>query len=133
MVQAVFEEISLGPDEKVGEESAEVLAELDYVEDLHLEGGIRHPWEGLGHGVGGSSASQPGGHEVGVDEDFIGPDGAAEVVDAGVGPLDQRVGPPFLGGGVGVSLFGDVVLLTGIVEEVMDKQVEGLGGGMCTV
>ena len=40
MVQAVFEEIALGSDEKVGEESAEVLAELDYVEDLHFEGGI---------------------------------------------------------------------------------------------
>ena len=133
MVQAVFEEIALGSDEKVGEESAEVLAELDYVEDLHFEGGIWHPWEGLGHGVWGSSASQPGGHEVGVDEDFVGPDGAAEVVEAGVAPFDQRVGSPFLRGGIGVSLFGDVVLFTGIIEEVVDKQIEGLDGEMCTV
>ena len=38
MVQAVLKEIALGPDEEMGEESAEVLAELDYVEDFHLEG-----------------------------------------------------------------------------------------------
>ena len=133
VVQAVLEEIALGPDEEMGEESAEVLAELDYVEDFHLEGFVRYLWEGLSHRVGGALASQPGRHEIGVDQDFIGPNWAADVVEAGVAPLDECVGSPFLGGGIGVSLFGDVVFLTGFVEEVVDKQVEGLGGGMGTV
>ena len=37
VMQGVFEEISFWPDEDVSEETAEVLAELQNVKDLHLE------------------------------------------------------------------------------------------------
>ncbi len=40
MVQSVFEEVALGSDEHVPEESAEVLPELSNVEHLHFEGHV---------------------------------------------------------------------------------------------
>ena len=40
VMQGIFEEISLCSDEDVAEETTEVLAELQDVEDLHLEGGL---------------------------------------------------------------------------------------------
>ncbi len=59
-------------------------------------------------------------------EDPVGPERADEVVDDRVPPLDQSVAAFLAGLGVGVSLFGDVILFAKSVEVVMDEPVDYL-------
>ena len=132
-MQRILEEVALGTDEDVGEEAAEVLSELQDVEHLHLEGHFGDTRCVVSHIQRVAVPAQPGGHEGGFADDFVGPDGADEVVEDGVAPLDQSVGTLLARLGGEVALLGDVVLLAGAVEEVVHEQVEALGRGRGTV
>ena len=47
MVKGIFEEVTFGTDEDMAEESAEVLAELNYVKYFHFFCNIRDVWSNL--------------------------------------------------------------------------------------
>ena len=63
MVQCVFEEVSLGADEEVPEETGEVFAELQDVENLHLESHIKNLRSLLNENVRTTHPTEPSGHE----------------------------------------------------------------------
>lgn len=88
MVEDVFVVIALPTDEHVREQPAEVLAELEQVENLHCLGGF-----GQGGGIedqvhARSLAAEPGREEAGVLDQQVGGDGANQVVESGVRPFN---------------------------------------------
>ena len=65
-MKGIFEVVSLGPDEAVAECSAEVLAELKHVEELHRPGVGRDSGR-VSEGVhAGARPAQPEGQYVSV-------------------------------------------------------------------
>jgi hypothetical protein len=133
VVQRVLEEVAFGTDENVREETAEVLPELQDVEHLHLEGHVGDMRGVVSHIQRIAVPAQPGGHEGSFADDFVGPDGTDEVIDDGIAPLHQSVGTLLAGLGRKIALFGDVILLAGTVQQVVDQQIEALGRGRGTV
>ena len=84
MMESELEEIAFWTNEAMTKEATEVFSELDYVEHLHLEGGIEKV---EGHSKGASFSSEPGGHEGSIDNDYVCPHWAHEIVNAGVSPF----------------------------------------------
>ena len=110
MMKAILEEVALWPDKEVAKESTEVLAELNDVEDFHLQSFILQFWENAQGCIWGTCSSEPCGHEASWDEDLVGPDRAEKIVQTGVSPFDKSVRSLFFGLWFGISLFGYVVL-----------------------
>lgn len=81
VVKPVLVVIALGSDQEVDEGSAEVLAELDQVEDLHLVGVLGVLGEVVVEVGGAACAAQPGGEVACVLDHQICGQGCESVVE----------------------------------------------------
>lgn len=126
MMKCELEEVSFRSDEKVPEETTEVLAELSDIENLHFEGGVRDVGGELSQGVRCTFSTQPSRHKSGIKHDFVRPDRAEKVVDDGVSPLDQGVDSFFSGLWLSISLIGDVVFFANSIKIVVNQPVDNL-------
>ena len=125
-MKSVLEEVSLGFDEHMTEETTEVLPELADVEHLHLKGHLWYPRADVTHWVGIAKSPQPFGHERCPYHDFVSQDRWDKVVEEGVTPLNKGEASFFSGLGVSISLLSDVIFQAKVIAEAMEQQITNL-------
>lgn len=132
VMKSVLEKVALGTDEDVAEETAEVFAELQYVENFHLKSNVYYFGDILVLTIGISFATQPCWHESCFPKDPVSPERADQIVDAGIAPLDQSIASLLFGLWLDVSFVRDIVFRADIVKVVMNQPIEDLYQGINT-
>ena len=110
----------------MAEETTAVLTKLNDIEYFHLKSHCFFFRHVLDNTVRRTSSSQPSWHEFSFFEDQVGPDGADEIVEAGIAPFDQRITSFLFGFGIGISFFSDVIFFTDGVKDMMNEVVKEL-------
>ncbi len=133
VMKGVLKEISLGADEDVAEEPAEVFAELKQIEYLHFEDGVGQRDSADEGGGLVAAAAHPAWQIDCFCEDAVCPNRRKEIVDYGVAPLHQGVTALLAVFLSRVFLPVDVVLLAEPVEDLMHSPIKSLCYNSLTV
>ena len=133
MMKTIFKEISLRSNEQMGKESTEMLSKLNDIEYFHFKCYSFHSWKTLSHCIGRSYTSKPSWHEVGVNKNFICPNGAKEIVKAGISPFDKSICSFLFGSRLSISFFSYVIIFTKTIKNMMNNKVNDLYRFISTV